>query len=293
MGKRWVAVFLVTFIVSCSVSVAAQVIGERIALGDTCSFGGEELPENVILFSSDNEAQQVIRDILKHAGLAQNFQVKAAGVPNAAAVIHGETRYILYNQHFIQETRKRTGNKWAPISIMAHEIGHHLNGHTLSRNGSRPNIELEADYFSGFVLQKMGASMDDARAAMTLIGSPSGSATHPAKHDRLAAITKGWSDAKENQSKVSKAPEKSEIKETPPVKKAPTQTKPDTSRAQVPSQPNQSGFPPGFGMQVCGCWGFNPPNVAPEPRCQSGQVRINQCAGFCPGGGSPYAYVCR
>jgi len=57
-------------------------------------------------------------------------------------------------------------------------------------------------------------------------------------------------------------------------------------------QQAQPGLPPGFGMQVCGCYG-NGPLVAPEPRCASGAVRISVCAGLCPGGGSPYAYVCR
>lgn len=55
----------------------------------------------------------------------------------------------------------------------------------------------------------------------------------------------------------------------------------------------QAGFTSGFGMQVCGCWGFNPmPSVA-EPRCASGAVRLNVCPGFCQGGGNPYAYVCQ
>lgn len=53
------------------------------------------------------------------------------------------------------------------------------------------------------------------------------------------------------------------------------------------------GFPSGYGIQVCGCWGYNPTVVAPEPRCQSGYARVNRCIGFCPGGGSPYAYVCQ
>lgn len=59
-----------------------------------------------------------------------------------------------------------------------------------------------------------------------------------------------------------------------------------------PSQ-TQSGFPSGFGMQICGCWGGNPAPSAPEPRCASGSVRINMCPGFCQGGGNPYAYVCQ
>lgn len=53
------------------------------------------------------------------------------------------------------------------------------------------------------------------------------------------------------------------------------------------------GFQSGYGMQMCGCWGFNPRPVAAEPRCASGAVRINMCPGFCQGGSNPYGYVCQ
>jgi hypothetical protein len=69
---------------------------------------------------------------------------------------------------------------------------------------------------------------------------------------------------------------------------------PVTSVVQFPSQVSQiGGFPSGYGMKVCGCWGYNPAPIEPEPRCQSGNVRINACPGFCPTGGSPYAYICQ
>jgi hypothetical protein len=88
-----------------------------------------------------------------------------------------------------------TGNKWTAVSIMAHEIGHHLNGHTLDSETSKPATELEADEFSGFVLQKMGASLPDAQAAMAAIASLKGSHTHPPKNQRLSAIAAGWGKA--------------------------------------------------------------------------------------------------
>lgn len=53
------------------------------------------------------------------------------------------------------------------------------------------------------------------------------------------------------------------------------------------------GFPSGYGMQPCGCWGFSPRPTVPERRCASGMVVINACPGFCPGGGRPYSYLCR
>lgn len=67
------------------------------------------------------------------------------------------------------------------MSILAHEIGHHLLGHTISIGSSNPQDELEADKFSGFVLYKMGASLNDAVQAIQLLGSDTDSKTHPSK----------------------------------------------------------------------------------------------------------------
>ena len=188
-GLLGIAAFL--FFAATGDDARAQLEGS-IDLGDNCSYFGEVLPDNVMTFTSDMEAEQAIRDIVDVIGLVPRFETKAAGVPNAAAVIQGQHRFILYNQHFMRTVRQQTGNRWAPISILAHEIGHHLNAHTLMAGGSRPAIELEADVFSGSVLQRLGASLDDARSAMELLGTDTGSSTHPAKRDRLAAITNGW-----------------------------------------------------------------------------------------------------
>lgn len=170
-------------------------VQSTVNLGDNCSYFGEALPTSVVTFQSDNEAESTINEIIDISGLTKNFVVRAAGVPNAAAVIQGAQRLILYNQGFMMSVRQQTGTPWGPRSIMAHEIGHHLNAHTLDQIGSRPDKELEADYFSGFVLGRMGAELKDTTRAMELLGSNSGSSTHPAKHDRIAAITNGWSRA--------------------------------------------------------------------------------------------------
>lgn len=199
MKMRRIANILFVLVASPSY---AQVF-EEIETGNTCSYFGESIPDRVTTFSSDREAEEVINRVVDASGLVQNFEVRAAGVPNAAAVIRGETRFILYNQYFMQETKRSTNSAWAPVSIMAHEVGHHLNGHTLDNRGSRPRIELEADYYSGFILQRMGARIEDARVAMNKLGSTSGSRTHPAKHDRLAAISSGWTKACESDPRCS------------------------------------------------------------------------------------------
>lgn len=174
----------------------------------TCSYYGDSINEDIYSFSSTKEAVDIVDQIVKSVGLEQNFEIMAANVPNAAAVIYESKRYILYSQVFISKIERNTSSKWSSISILAHEIGHHLNGHTLDSIGSRPDKELEADKFSGFVCFKLGATLEQAQEAMKLIASESGSSTHPPKSARLEAITIGWTQAKEEGGKTN-SPESS------------------------------------------------------------------------------------
>ena len=187
IGRLAIAVML-----TLSVPSLLAQVGDTITLGASCSYLGERLPSSVTMFSSNSEAESAIKKITGAAGLTANFDVQAAGVPNAAAIVRGDRRVILYNPFFMTETRQKTMNNWAPLVILAHEIGHHLQGHTLTRSGSSPKIELEADQYSGFILQKLGASLLDAKSALEALPDAGASETHPAKTDRLAAIGSGW-----------------------------------------------------------------------------------------------------
>lgn len=171
-----------------------------------CNYYGESLSEQIYGFESDNEAKNAIDRIIAFTGLPQNFTIMAANVSNAAAVIKDRKRLILYSQDFMLRIKNVTNTDWAALSIMAHEIGHHLSGHTLESGGSRPPTELEADDFSGFILHKMGAMLDDAQAAMRALPNNSGSSTHPPKSARLAAITHGWRKAQEQGGKILPSP---------------------------------------------------------------------------------------
>jgi hypothetical protein len=214
--------YVALFIALVCISATAQM--KELVLNDTDrSYFGEKLPDKLTTFQSDDEAEDVVKKIVAAVGLVPNFDIRIGGIGNAAAVIENGKRLIIYDQFFIRDLTQKTGTKWAAISIMAHEVGHHLNAHTLDGRGSRPNIELEADSFSGFVLQKMGASLEEARRAMELMGTPIATRTHPAKHDRLAAITKGWiqscnADPKCNQSALS------EPKNSPQTQQCPAGT---------------------------------------------------------------------
>jgi hypothetical protein len=159
-----------------------------------CSYYGEPINTSITGFSSSADAQKVIANIIDVIGLEPKFQIRSANIPNAAAVISSGQRYILYNPRFISAINQAAKDKWASIAILAHEIGHHLNGHTLL-GSSRPSIELEADQFSGFVLRKMGASLEQAQLSMQIVADVRASRTHPGRNDRLVSIQNGWNKA--------------------------------------------------------------------------------------------------
>ncbi|WBO86466.1 M48 family metalloprotease [Hymenobacter yonginensis] len=140
--------------------------------------------------------RDVLREITEVVGLKPRFELLATSqVQNAAAVVYSGKRYLLYNPRFVTAVNQAGRTDWAGISILAHEMGHHLNGHTLRPGGSNPADELEADEFSGFVLRKMGASLAQAQAGMAVVSDEQASPTHPGRSTRLSAINEGWQRA--------------------------------------------------------------------------------------------------
>jgi hypothetical protein len=282
--RRLVAAFLVLH--GCLGTAQAQV-EEILHLQKTdgvSSAFSQVMPSRITLFSPDTDADTMIKGIVRASGLVPNFIVRAGGVNNALAVVRGERRYIIYNQYFLHELAQKTGNRWASLSVLAHEIGHHLNGHTLLGSiTDRYRTELEADFYSGFVLQRMGATLEEARRAVELLGDPHGTTTHPARHDRLASVTNGWVNSCNNDPNCRNTPANLAGSSV----NAPVSVLALRQPGEVPG-----AAPSGQPMLACGCWGFNPPPVMREPRCQSARVRIEACSGSCPSGGLPYSYNC-
>jgi hypothetical protein len=192
MKKSLLALF--TFFLSVQIFAQTSI---RIGLHESVtSKSGWSVP--VSSFASVQEGQQLIHEILDAVDLRANFEIRStSGIDNAAAVAYGGKRYVLYNPNFINALVRTSGNRWSAVSVLAHEVGHHLKGHTVGGQGSQPAKELEADEFSGFALRKMGATLNDAQSAMKLIASQRASSTHPAGYNRLTAIEKGWSTADE------------------------------------------------------------------------------------------------
>lgn len=149
-------------------------------------------------YMSNQKAESVVDNILSNVGLFRNFIIKECpGISNAVAAtvkssLGSFERYIIYDKAFLDRVSGVTGTDWSAISIMAHEIGHHLNGHTLIEGINNHQAELQADEFSGFVLAKMGASLEESLSAMKEYGNINSTKSHPNKFLRIESITNGW-----------------------------------------------------------------------------------------------------
>jgi hypothetical protein len=147
---------------------------------------------------------EMLTEVMNAIGLHQDIELKKAKVLNIeASVSHGK-RYVLYNPEFIAWITKLTKSKWAAMALLAHEVGHHLNGHTLRKGGSRPALELEADEFAGFILHRLGASLEESQEVMKYIARPEITDTHPARASRMLAIQSGCNRAIDNMATIAK-----------------------------------------------------------------------------------------
>ena len=189
------AILLLSSTLLFSLTWAQNVTSKKTVVDNTYTIktaaGSTDLP----FFDNSEDAEKIVTSIMNVMGLESNFKIKEAHVANVEARIRHHQRYILFNPDFVNQVNRVTQNKWASIFILAHEVGHHLEGHTLLDISSRPDIELEADQFAGFVLYKMGASLKQAQLAMYYIANVDASKTHPGRADRLLAIQKGWDNA--------------------------------------------------------------------------------------------------
>lgn len=164
-----------------------------------CSYTGGKIGPQVVCSPttvSNGHAEKVVDRILKPIGLIRNFKViECSNTDNCFATVLKGQRFIVYDGAFMAQIEEETETDWSAISIMAHEIGHHLQGHTIDGRGGQPIKEIEADKFSGFVLHQLGASLDDATVAVRALGDEHATSTHPAKPARIDAIRKGWLEA--------------------------------------------------------------------------------------------------
>lgn len=186
---RYVKISLLLFFAAFFTDLSAQKV-------NGCGF---KIPPKSLVskFQSVYEARDIVKGMLDTIKWKENFSLREQnGINNAYATIIQNKRWIIYDNDFLENLDSYAATKWASISVLAHEMGHHYYNHVTGTQGSTVPKEIEADAFSGYIMQKLGATLEQSVAAMKTIASDKASATHPAKADRVASISKGWSLAK-------------------------------------------------------------------------------------------------
>lgn len=156
-------------------------------------------------FTSNTEAENALDRILDVIGASKNFVLTPCDkISNVVATAYKGTRYILYDREFMNLINRNT-NDWSNLFILAHEVGHHINGHSIDillytsdivepkSLAKKRQQELEADEFAAFVLAKLGASLSQLNSIISLISDNSDDtySTHPKRSRRLASVKVG------------------------------------------------------------------------------------------------------
>ena len=153
---------------------------------------------DLVAFTTRPEVTRAVEDIVRRSGLKQNFYVmECPNTDNCFAATRNGERLIVYDARFFRRLNTVTKTDWAALSILAHEIGHHLQGHTIKSGGSDHQRELEADEFSGFVMYQMGATLAEAQSAIYSVTAEYATSSHPPRSIRLKAIETGYTNARE------------------------------------------------------------------------------------------------
>jgi hypothetical protein len=179
-------------------TLSAQRLVKVTANTRICAAEGDVVVKDRYADNASPEAQKTITDICKKIGVSPNsFTIEAADVKNAEALIINEKRYIHYNPLYINRIKKESQTYWSMIFVLAHEIGHHVNGHLLKNDDSeqRRIEELASDKFAGCALSHLGASAEDLEKATSIL-SEDGDASHPPRDTRMTFALRGWEDCR-------------------------------------------------------------------------------------------------
>ena len=171
--------------------------------GDICVKAGN--------FTQDLDVENLVGQILDKYGFKNRFVVAPCDrTSNCQAILDERGRpYILYNPDFLNKVKSLSFTSttlpaaepdWKSLTILAHEIGHHLNFHLISPHpdATQRSMELEADETAGHIMYLLGATLEEAQRVMHDPSVPvQGSMTHPPRAQRLAAIEQGYRQAEQ------------------------------------------------------------------------------------------------
>ncbi len=182
-------------------SAAAQ---QELKVKHGCAYKSATEDATLYTFDPSDEARTIVIKICNVLAVSQNFDLRASNVENALATAEGNRRIILYSEVFLKKFSQDARTSWAAYSVLAHEIGHHINGHDFGETNAikRKQMELEADRFSGSALRLLGAMLDEAKAGIETLALDAEQQYHPSATARRASLTSGWTQQQERLEKM-------------------------------------------------------------------------------------------
>lgn len=231
------------------------------AKAQNVDFYGKELAKDICNqygMKDDQAAKDCLDKICDAADIPNNFVLApCTGIDNCFALYKNGYSYIVYDINFFNKIKtygfteknlQKNTVDWAALTILAHELGHHMCLHTTNPNLSSiytpVQIELQADEYAGSVMYKLGATLIQAQLAMNSSDVPEeGSLTHPGRKPRLAAIAKGWN--KEYKKDMDKNRVGNNTNQAPPdIPTSNTVTNTPATNKTAVITPNKSVVPP-------------------------------------------------
>ena len=174
---------------------------QRIYINNGCNFSAYTEQDEYYANHPSDSANIILNEILSLADIPDgNFIFKSANVGNALATESDGKRYILYSSVFLSKIKEDSKSKWAVYSLLAHEIAHHVLGHNLSEKDPkrRKELELQADEYSGRILNTLCASKEDAIAAISTMDNNEPGKLYPPWEARKEAVFDGWIEKQED-----------------------------------------------------------------------------------------------
>jgi formylglycine-generating enzyme required for sulfatase activity len=167
----------------------------------SCSFAGPSVFEpgkSVLIAPSRPEASAALKEIFAAMKLHPTaVECLQADVKTVQTLIVNGKRALLYNPDLIRKALKKNREGWTAKGILAHALAHHLKKHSFEPSPQTKSQELEADRISGLVLARLGASVNQAKAAARTLTAKH-SSTYPKKISREFAVDIGWQKTKPN-----------------------------------------------------------------------------------------------
>ncbi len=152
------------------------------------------ISDNAILDLASPRLRSMFQTVTRASALSRTPPLlQLQGLNNAgacltngvSAVMFDDARAVIVDSAFLERI---AASDWAKKFVLAHELGHHVEGHTLT-GGSTHQKEYEADAFAARVLVRMGASLEQTlRGIQGLPIETAPSVTHPRRADRMRRV---------------------------------------------------------------------------------------------------------